>query len=162
MRDVWAETKHSSDGTTCLTCKSSVNTSFQTYWTLYIQHFLRGITRSSWLIVIFRTAPARYQWVYMSISLNTNKEYNRSVGELNTVRLVQMIRCRFDASHKTSPAWENSSSTHLSPSGPEQLTIPQRCSHSSEIKPHYHERLCLFIAIVAHEWALLSYLTVAI
>lgn len=68
-----------------------------------------------------------------------------------------MIRCRADAILESQDFFTSlgetapSSSRHLlSHNNTEQLTIPHRCSHSSEIKPHYHVGLCLFIAIVLY------------
>lgn len=68
-----------------------------------------------------------------------------------------MIRCRADAILESQDFFTSlgetapSSSRHLlSHSNTEQLTLPHRCSHSSEIKPHYHVGLCLFIAIVLY------------
>lgn len=81
-----------------------------------------------------------------------------------------MIRCRADAILESQDFFTGlgetapSSSRHLlSHNNTKQLTTAHWCIHSSEIKPHYHVGLCLFIAIVlyyivGHEWALLSYL----
>lgn len=101
-----------------------------------------------------------------------NVDCRRSLRKIYWVRAAaQMISC------KQMQSWRSSHKTSFPPRAkqpPVQAdifcltttlnnpTIPHRCSHSHEIKPHYHAGLCLFIAIVlydigATQWALLSY-----